>query len=102
MSRYVEMRREWAEVVEQWSEPGLSGAEFCRRRELSVQRFYGWRGRLGRRASSGGGCFVPLSFSGQGAGCGIAVVVGERMRLELSAGFDQHELLRVIRVLSPC
>ncbi len=102
MSRYAEMRREWSGVVERWSESGLSGAEFCRQHELSVQRFYGWRRRLGRGASGGGGRFVPLSFTGQDTGCGIAVVIGERMRLELSAGFDQHELLRVIRILSPC
>jgi hypothetical protein len=101
MSRYAELRREWAEVVEQWRESGLSGAEFCRQHNLSVQRFYGWRRRLGKTPSGGCG-FVPLSFSGQGGGNGIALVVGERVRVELCTGFDQHELVRVLGVLSAC
>jgi len=61
MGRYAELREEWTGIVEQWSDSGLSGAEFCRRRELSVARFYSWRRRLGTAASSDSGAFVPLT-----------------------------------------
>ena len=45
---------------------------------------------------------MPLSFSDREERCGIAVVVAEGLRLELSTGFDQRELLRVLRALGAC
>jgi len=102
MGRYAELRREWMAAVEQWKVSGVSGAEFCRRNGFCVRRFYAWRHRLGMSPSAGSGSFVPVSFAGRSDGCGIAVVVGEHVRLELSTGFDQDELLRVIGALSPC
>lgn len=101
MSRYAELRQEWTDIIEQWSISGLSGAEFCRRRELSAARFYTWRRRLGRTATRSDGAFVPLSFSDQDKGCGIAVVA-DGVRLELSAGFNERELVRALRALGAC
>ena len=106
MSRYAELHREWTEIVEHWSVSGLSGAEFCRRRQLPVARFYTWRRRLGMTEPCGAGsAFLPLSFSDRPERCGIAVVIGDRLRLELSAGSDQEELLRAAQApgaSSPC
>jgi len=107
MSRYAELRREWTEIVEHWSVSGLSGAEFCRRHQLSAARFYTWRRRLGMTAGRGGAgsSFLPLSFTDGPERCGIAVVLGEHLRLDLSVGFDQGELLRAVQALgasSPC
>lgn len=102
MGRYAELREEWTGIIEQWSVSGLSGAEFCRRLELSVAKFYSWRRRLGTVAVSEGGAFVPLSFADRQEHCGIAVVVAENLRLELSAGFDQRELVRALRALGAC
>lgn len=105
MGRYAAVRREWTQIVEQWEVSGLSGAEFCRRRELPAARFYTWRRRLGMAGRDKGEAFVPLSFSGREERCGICVLVGEDLRLELSTGFDGHELLRAVRALgapSPC
>jgi len=106
MGRYAELRREWTEIVEHWSVSGLSGAEFCRRRQLSASRFYRWRRRLGvAGVADAGNAFVALSFRDRPERCGIAVVIDERLHLELSAGFDQGELLRAVQALgasSPC
>ena len=104
--RYADLRLEWSNWVEQWETSGLSAAEFCRRHDLPVLRFYSWRRRLRISVSDGAaGAFLALSFSDRPKRCGIAVVIGEHLRLELSAGFDQGELLRAVEALgtsSPC
>ena len=105
MSR-AELRREWIEIVERWAASGLNGAEFCRRNELSAQRFYAWRRRLREAGPDETGGFVPLSFRGAGGDCcGVHVVIGRSVRLELYPGFDQGELLRAVQTLTglaPC
>lgn len=106
MGRYSVIRQEWTGLIEQWRVSGLSGVEFCRREQLDVMRFYRWRRRLlSRSGDTAGDGFVPIRFSGEGGRCGITVVIGQHLRLELSAGFDQQELLRAVRALgvsAPC
>ena len=106
--RYAGLRQEWSAWIEQWERSGLSGAEFCRRNELSVLRFYAWRRRLrpdsGRAASKlavvgGTGPFVALRFRDEATPCGIAVVFASGLRLELSSGFDSGELARAVQAL---
>jgi hypothetical protein len=104
--RYAGLRLEWSNWVEQWESSGLSAAEFCRRHDLPVLRFYSWRRRfrLWDQSSAGndanvGGSFVPLAFREEHSPCGIAVVFSSGVRLELSTGFDADELLRTIHAL---
>ena len=103
MSRYAGIRLEWRRHVEQWRDSGLSGAEFCRRRQLSLQRFYAWRHRLDANSpaprESAPGDFVPMSFAPETGCCGVSVLICQHVRLELSRCFDQGELLRAVRAL---
>ena len=112
MGMYGKVRERWLPVVESWRSSGLGAAEFCRREGLPVRRFYQWRKRLSAvAAAEAGACgspgFVQVRFPEAEAsgGCGIAVVVGPGVRLELSAGFDAGELARAVRALGggrPC
>ena len=98
------VHQRWSSILETWRLSGLCAAEFCRREKLSRRSFYKWRKRLAGVApspSAPGGDFVPVRFADPESGrdCGIAVVVGPALRLELSPGFDAGELLRAVRAL---
>lgn len=108
MGTYSSVQERWSLLLAAWRESGLPAAEFCRRKQVSARRFYKWRKRLsslpevpapvGEVESDG---FVRVQFAERelSAGCGIAVVLGDGLRLELSAGFDAAELARAARVL---
>ncbi|HEY44131.1 MAG TPA: hypothetical protein G4O11_09135 [Anaerolineae bacterium] len=40
----------WQEHISQWSESGLTQAEYCRRNKLSAAGFHWWKGQLRRKA----------------------------------------------------
>jgi hypothetical protein len=98
------VHQRWSSILETWRGSGLSGAEFCRRERISRRSFYKWRKRLAEEASSSSepaADFVPMRFADRDSGreCGIAVVVGAELRIELSPGFDAGELVRAVRAL---
>ena len=108
MGTYSSIEERWSLLLAAWRESGLVAAEFCRRKQVSARRFYKWRKRLSSLpeavAPSGEAelsDFVPVRFAEReaSAGCGIAVVLGDGMRLELSSGFDTGELARAVRAL---
>ncbi len=108
MATHHAIRERWGTLVERWRASGLSAAEFCRREQISSRRFYKWRRKLASARVSSlpvlrhePADFVPLSFAPatSGVGCGIAVVIDAGVRLELSCGFDQSELVRAVTVL---
>ena len=51
VNRFWAARRErWRKVVAAWSHSGLSQAEYCRRENLHLATFNGWKQRLGKAA----------------------------------------------------
>ena len=95
--RYAGLRLEWSNWVEQWESSGLSAAEFCRRHDLPVLRFYSWRRRfrLWDQSAAGndanaGGSFVPLAFREEHSPCGIAVVFSSGVRLVENPELVEH------------
>jgi len=48
-----ELANHWRGLVEEWSRSGLTQAEFCRRRRLSVPSFRWWKARFRRADGSG-------------------------------------------------
>jgi transposase len=98
------VHQRWSSVLETWRSSGLCAAAFCRREQISRRSFYKWRKRLAEDAPSSSepaADFVPMRFAARDSGrnCGIAVVVGAGLRLELSPGFDADELVRAVRAL---
>jgi len=106
MAHHGRVYARWVKVIDEWRESGLSGAEFCRRHELRAKSFYKWRQRLEEEgAAEGSSEFVPVSFSDSRLcpGCGVRVVIGDRIHLELSSGFDAEVLRRAVQALGgPC
>jgi hypothetical protein len=108
MGTYSSVQERWSLLLAAWRESGLPAAEFCRRKQVSARRFYKWRKRLsplpeiparvGEAKAEG---FVRVQFAARAASvdCGIAVALGDGMRLELSSGFDAEELSRAVRAL---
>ncbi|MHA2314879.1 MAG: IS66 family insertion sequence element accessory protein TnpA [Candidatus Hermodarchaeia archaeon] len=41
----------WQKHLSQWSESGLTQAEYCRRNKLSAAAFNWWKGQLRRKSS---------------------------------------------------
>ena len=103
MGRYSERYEQWGKILLRWEESGLSCAEFCRREDIPQWRFFAWKRRVREKAladrTGGEQSFVPVTFSSECAGCGIAVVLADGLRLELSCGFEENELARVVGAL---
>jgi hypothetical protein len=42
----------WQEHISQWSESGLTQAEYCRRNKLSAAAFHWWKGQLRKKSKA--------------------------------------------------
>lgn len=102
MAYHTQAYARWAKIIGEWRESGLSGAEFCRRHGHRSKRFYKWRQRLEEEEETEGAAgFVAVSFSENSSshGCGVRVVLNEKVHLELSPGFDADVLRRAVQAL---
>lgn len=87
---------DWKQVFADWERSGLSQAEYCRQRQLSVTKFGYWRRRLSRKDESSG-TFIELSGRTR----------GERLELELAngvvirvpRGFERETLRKLLSVV---
>ena len=91
----------WSQIIKNWESTGLAVAEYCRQHDIPCWKFFDWRRRLRDRDSetTNDAGFVALEFNSEGASSGVSIGVGEGVRLHLEKGFDESELLRVVRVL---
>jgi hypothetical protein len=101
-------------LVEAWRSSGLSGAAFCRERNLRTQRLHYWRERLGYPIKVVGGCrssvVPPSPLSSEGfvqvvAGpspsvpsTSVDIVVGGAV-VRVRPGFDAALLRDVVQAL---
>jgi hypothetical protein len=110
--------RYWQELLKQWSESGITQAEFCRRQNVSVAAFGWWKRKLsgmskvGKRAGKdqpavGGQShraqnFVELKVSptaGMSAGCLYEVALPGGRRVRVGDDFDPQTLGRLLAVV---
>jgi len=101
-------------LVEAWRSSGLSGAAFCRERNLRAQRLHYWRERLGypikvvgggrstvvppRPPSSEGFVQVVVGPPPPASSTYVDIVVGEAV-VRVRSGFDAALLREVVRAL---
>ena len=97
-------RSEIKDLVAQFADSGLNQSEYCQRHGLCRGTLYRHLKRL-RQASvdkpEGGLVAVELAGGGKLAsdGCALAVVLSERRRIEVGAGFDAPTLARLVMLL---
>lgn len=106
----------WRDVFARWERSGLTQAEFCRRRGVSITRFRWWRYDLKRRSGVGDGDAVvgrrgrrsrkarfvavhvrePKRLDPEGR---IELVLKGGRVLRIGCGFDRELLVEVVQVL---
>ena len=120
MARVQRQPAEWAGLIDQWRQSGLSLPEFCRQHGLSRGSMQNWvyKPELkraveeARRDARGHGDEPPVSepvsaflpvriIAGREAsdGSGVEVVIGAGRRVVIQAGVDAETLRRVVAVL---
>ncbi len=123
MARVQRQAAEWAGLIDQWRQSGLSLPEFCRQHGLSRGSMQNWvyKPELkraveeARREARGHGdkppvsepvsAFLPVRVAAAAAlreasdGSGVEVVIGVGRRVVVEAGFDAETLRRVVAVL---
>ena len=97
----------WLAVVQRWQRSRLSVREFCRRQQVNEASFYEWRrvlrqrGLLGEAVQDVTPAFaeVVVQTPASAAETAIELVLGERRRLRVRAGFDAEALLQLVKLL---
>jgi len=107
MSAKRRSQREWARIIGTWERSGLSQAEFCGRRKLSLETFGWWRWRLGKETprvvEDRAPAFVEVAVAGPPAVPASRPVVIElpgAVVVRIEQGFDEDTLRRVVAVLT--
>jgi hypothetical protein len=118
---------DWARLIDQWRQSGLSLPAFCQRHGLSRGTMQNWvykpslkhaleQARLQARPADMPGlgspvpddhppAFLPIQIAdGVAASTGVEVVLGPGRRIVVEPGFDPETLRRVVAVLEgrPC
>jgi len=129
MAKVRRQAAEWAALIDEWRQSGLSLPEFCQRNGLSRGTMQNWvykpalkraveEARLeaqGQAIDPGHGdeppasapapAFLPVRVAEAGAGregadrSGVEVVIGSGRRVVIGSGFDLETLRRVVAVL---
>lgn len=89
-----ELRRQWAERLEDWKASGLSIAAWCRQRGEREARFQYWRDKLKPEERIK---FVEVKERPR-RDTGIVLEVG-KVKVQLSCDFDPATLKRVVALL---
>jgi hypothetical protein len=94
----------WQEHISQWSESGLTQAEYCRRNKLSAAAFNWWKGQLRRKSKAQKNPSTLMQFVEVHGVPPVSVRSGETYEVILSRGrairvgrdFDSDVLKRLI------
>jgi hypothetical protein len=122
MARVRRQAAEWAALIDQWRQSGLSLPAFCQRHGLSRGSMQNWvykpelkraveaarreaQGPVDEPAASAMPAFLPVkvvqaaAVSEASDRSGVEVVIGSGRRVVIGAGFDAETLRRVVAVL---
>ncbi|MDA8162242.1 MAG: IS66 family insertion sequence element accessory protein TnpB [Desulfobacteraceae bacterium] len=101
---WIERRKYWTDQVQRWKESGLTQREYCKKEDLSIERFGAWKRRLDHenQVETGGLVAVPSKIvsSALFTRPALGLVVDERYRVEIPDAFSPSTLEAVLQVLS--
>ena len=43
MKGMTEKQKQWSQIIKQWSDSGLTQADFCKQHNIEVKRFHAWK-----------------------------------------------------------
>jgi hypothetical protein len=113
MAEQRRTRAQWRRLVEGWRDSGLTQSQYCARHRISVASLRRWRDVFDRESEVGAGAasaradgairLLPVEVRepalAAGGGTPLALVIGERLRVEIAPGFDAPTLRRLVAVL---
>jgi hypothetical protein len=97
----------WQKHISQWSESGLSQAEYCRRKKLSVAAFNWWKRHLRKKSKALKDTSTSMQFvevhgvspAHSGHDETYEVVLSRCRTIRVGRGFDPDVLKRLITVV---
>ena len=93
-----ERRAFWQEHLAQWQASGMTQVAYCRQHGLHRDQFGYWKKRLlSARSPDAAPGFIAVQMAS--AGATLAVVLNERLRVEVYPGFDPVTLRAVVQAL---
>ena len=96
----LERRSLWQDHLAQWQRSGLTQVAYCRQQGLKVAQFGYWKKRLlPVRSPDAAPDFIAVQMTS--AGATLAVVLNERLRVDVYPGFDPATRRAVVQALSP-
>ena len=101
LSKKEGSRQRWGGHIQTRKQSGLAQKEFSEQRHVGLSTFQRWHRKLTTQEKAKGPAVVSfLSVGVVGPGdSGITVLVDDRLRIEISTGFDANTLKQVIVVL---
>jgi hypothetical protein len=97
-------RAEADQIVGEYEASGLSQAEFCQQRDLSLKTLARYLSRFRKqsaqsREQSTSQRFVAVEVAGPCSGGGLTVLLSGGLRIEVKRGFDTHTLRQLVAAL---
>ena len=96
-------QRAWRKRIEDWSESGLSQADFCRRHGINTKHFYYWKNKLENRNPAAphprSGVFMPVEVIEEQPSPGAASILLRINGVEIHYSHDTDTQL-LLKVLS--
>jgi len=96
-------RSYWKQQIEQWQQTGLSQAEYCRRNNLKHHQLVYWKKRYLKAETEVS--FVPvqlealLDIPAPADQASLTVIIDNKFKVEIAAGFDPQLLRQVVTAL---
>jgi len=89
-------QRYWQRHIEQWSQSGLSQAEYCRVRNLKIKSFTYFKSRLKKNLPVQ---FVQVPIEPVRVPSFLKLNVGSSFQIDIPDGFSQNTLTQILQVL---
>ena len=101
LSKRAINRQRWFDRIEDWKQSGQTQKAFCEQQQLRLGSFQRWRGiflRGERPEASSAVSLLPVKVRVAPASS-LALVIDDRLRIEIPAGFDPVILQQVVQAL---
>ena len=100
MKKLTSKQQKWADIIAAWSESGLTQADYCRREQIDIKRFYLWKSKLKSLhvQPSAAGEFLPIMSQTCGSSDALRIRIGVA-EIEYRHDTDPVLLLKVLELL---